>query len=128
MGNGKLIKFKSKGAKTSSDGDILDHGKFGAMSYEVYKRGVIHIFKKNSKLMFKKDCSIFEDEISEIDFDILSDGEEFVLEGSGDNDHLIFKKENGDISITLRKRGFKMIDKILETLNKGKQNKRTKNM
>ncbi|MBE3085862.1 MAG: hypothetical protein IMZ64_06560 [Bacteroidetes bacterium] len=109
----------SKGPKKSSDGKIVDHGTLAELDYEIYERGVIHIFNKD--LQFKKDIYIFEEEIRRIKFDQMSDGEVKEIKGSGDNDHLILTKENGDVKISLKKREFEVLNMLKSILNKGKQ-------
>jgi hypothetical protein len=122
----KFIPFKKKtkgpemnsqGPTTSPDGNILDHGTLGDGNYEIYKRGVIKIFKDD--LVFKKDINLFDKEVSAIDFENLQDP--FIMKGSGDNDNLVFSKVEGDIQITLKKRGFKGIETLQAVLNKGKK-------
>lgn len=118
-----IIPFISKGPRKAKkdSGDILDHGKIGELNYEVYSRGVLHIFDKDLK--FKKDCVVFEDELDKLDLENLAEGEETFLEGSGDNDDLIFKKKDGDIQLLLRKKEFGMIEKLRGILKKGKKKK-----
>lgn len=110
-----VIPFISKGSKKTTDGEILDHGKISTVEYEIYKRGVIHVFDKNHR--FKKDITAFETEIENIDFAKLSNGESLFIAGSGDNDDLCFTKKDGDISISFKKKGFKTIEKLKEILN-----------
>lgn len=117
----KIIPFKSKGSKkTKKDqGDIIEHGKLGDLDFEVYSRGVIHITSK--KLIFKKDCNLFEDAIEELNLNELKDGDEVLIKGSGDNDHLVFKCVDDDIEISLRERGFEMLNRLRGILNRGKK-------
>lgn len=119
-----VIPFISKGKPKETikeQGEILDHGKIGDLNYEVYARGCIHIFDNN--LRFKKDCDIFEDELTELDINSFDDEEETVIEGSGENDNLIFKKKDGDIQLILRKKEFNVINKLKGILKKGKRKK-----
>jgi hypothetical protein len=111
--------LSSMGPKKSDDGKIVDHGTLGKLDYEVYDRGVIHIFDKDMR--FKKDINIFEDEIKKIDFDGMLDGDEHVINGSGDNDHLAFTKENGDIKISLKRREFEALGLLKSILTKGQK-------
>ena len=110
----------SKGPKKSLDGKIVDHGTLGKLEYEVYERGVIHIFDKDG-LRFKKDIYIFEDDIKSIKFEKLPDGTEHIINGSGDNDHLVFTKENGDIKISLKRREFEALGLLKSILTKGQK-------
>lgn len=115
-----LIPFKSKGAKKdSTDGAILDHGELGSLKYEVYERGVIHIFDDN--LMCHKDISRFEDEISRINFDEIEDGDSITVMGSGDTDNLIFRCVDGEMKIELSRRGFGAIEKLKTILKKSRK-------
>jgi hypothetical protein len=79
--------LSSMGPKKSLDGKIVDHGTLGILEYEVYERGVIHIFTGHAAppkdLRFKKDINYFEDEIKKFDFEKLPDGEEYIIQGSG---------------------------------------------
>jgi hypothetical protein len=109
----------SMGPKPSKDGKIIDHGVLGSLEYEIYERGVIHIFDKSMR--FKKDIYIFEDEIKKAKIDNMDDGEEYEIKGSGDNDHLVFSKIDGDIKISLKKKGFEALNTLKNILNKGKQ-------
>lgn len=122
---GNPVHLSSMGPKNSNDGKIVDHGTLGKLNYEVYERGVIHIFNDNrpgpDTLRFKKDIYIFEDEIKKIDFEKLSDGEQSIINGSGDNDHLVFTKENGDIKISLKRREFEALGLLKSILTKGQQ-------
>jgi len=110
--------LSSMGPKKSNDGKIVDHGTLGKLEYEVYERGVIHIFDKDG-LRFKKDIYNFEDEIKKINFEQLSDGGQRHIDGSGDNDHLVFTKENGDIKISLKRREFEALGLLKAILSKG---------
>ena len=110
--------LSSMGPKKSLDGKIVDHGTLGKLEYEVYERGVVHIFDKGG-LRFKKDIYIFEDEIKKVNFVKLSDGEQQIIDGSGDNDHLVFTKENGDIKISLKRREFEVLGLLKAILTKG---------
>lgn len=116
--------LSSKGPKNSGDGKIVDHGVLGDLNYEIYERGVIHIFNDNrpgpGTLRFKKDLYIFEDEIKKVDFNKMIDVG-YEIKGSGDNDHLVFSKENGEIKISLKKREFEIMDTLKNILNNGKK-------
>lgn len=114
--------WKSRGAKkNAAKEDIVDHGIIGKLSYEIYKRGVIHIFDK--KLTFKKNIEPFEDEIEQLDFDSLTEGQNLVMKGSGDNDNLVFTLKDGELEVSLSKRGFAVIDKLKDVLSKGRNRK-----
>ena len=121
-GNMKLLKFKSNGKKAlNTDGEVVDHGTIGNLQYEVYKRGVIHIFKNDLK--FKKDCDSFEIELEALDFDSMKCGSKFIIKGSGDNDHLIFEYADNEIILGLEKRGQNIINKLKSIVSKGKVKK-----
>ena len=116
----KVIPFKSAGEKKDSeDGACVDHGTLGDLKYEVYKRGVIHIFDDTT--IFKKDCGIFEDEVSKIDFTAMGDGDQHVIKGSGDNDDLVFMCDNDEIKISLTKKGLTVIEKLKSVLRKNRK-------
>ena len=112
--------LSSMGPKKSNDGNIVDHGTLGKLEYEVYDRGVVHIFDK-ANLRFKKDINYFEDEIKKLDFEKMIDGGEYTIQGSGDNDHLVFSKEDGDIKITLKRREFEALGLLKAILIKGQK-------
>jgi len=124
----KVIPFetntKPSKASKSRDGTVIEDGKIGTLSYEVYDRGVIHVFDKRNR-MFKKDCGMFEDEMDKLNLDTLGVGKETVIKGSGANDHLIFKNKDGEINITLRKRGHSMVEKLKGILERGKRKSKT---
>ena len=115
-----IIPFKS--SKTSSqdtklDDDSVDSGKLGGMDYVVYKRGVIHISDAEGCL-FKKDIEIFSEEIEKLNFNKLKIGECYTLPGSGDNDDLIFTMGDTDVEISLKKKGFKTLEKLKSLLKR----------
>ena len=110
-----MIPFKSKGLK-KEDGSVVDHGDLGSLQYEVFSRGVIHIF--DGKRTFKKDCNILQDELENIDFRKLDENKEIQIDGSGDNDHLVFKKKDGEIEVCLRERGIEVINKLKSILRR----------
>jgi hypothetical protein len=111
--------LSSMGPKKSDDGKIVDHGNLGNLNYEIYERGVIHIYDSN--LRFKKDIYMFEDELKRLNLEKMSDGGEVMIKGSGDNDHLVFSKESGEIKISLKKSEFEVMDTLKNILNKGKK-------
>jgi len=116
----QIIPFiKSRGSKKTAEGEILDHGNISNVEYEIYKRGVIHIFDKDHR--FKKDIDLFETEFNKLNFDSLSNGNTIDLSGSGDNDDLVFTKKDGDITLSFKKKGFKTIEKLKGILSKAKQ-------
>ena len=130
-----LIPFKkfpqSQGPLVSEDGEIVDHGDLGVyLKYEIYKRGVIHIFEDPFKkvpvldkrgLIFKKDITLFEKALEGLHFETLLEGCSHKIPGSGDNDDLVFEKTNGDINIYLKKKGFTAIETLKDILSKGKK-------
>lgn len=121
----KLLEFKSKkgsGRRNSpANGPILDEGILGKLKYRVFKRGVIHIFNSAETLLFKKDCDVFESDVDKLKLNDLSDGNSSKIEGSGDNDTLIFSCKNGDIEIKLEKRSYGMLTRLKKILNGGKK-------
>lgn len=121
MADPAIIPFKSKGKRRSlkKEGSVVDHGTIGGLKYDVYKRGVIHIKDDVSKC-FKKDIDQFEVCLESFNFENLTEDAEFVIEGSGDNEDLIFKKKDGDIVLSLRKKSFSVIDKLKRIINKAK--------
>lgn len=120
----KTLSFVSKGqmgANKDSDGILADHGKIGNLDYKVYSRGVIHITDRI--LIFKKDPDIFEEKLEEINFKGLSDGDEKVIEGSGDNDDLVITLKDGELELSLRKKEFGILRKLRGLICSGKKNK-----
>lgn len=120
VAGGSPVALESLGPKKSDDGKIVDHGTLGKLSYEVYDRNVIHIFDKDG-LRFKKDIYIFEDVIKSYDFERMLDGSEHLIQGSGNNDHLLFTKANGDIQITLKHREFEALGLLKSIITKGQR-------
>jgi len=120
----KILEFKSKKAtsrRSASASSIIDEGALGILKYRVFKRGVIHIFNNAETLLFKKDCDVFENEVDKLKLNDLSDGGSVKIEGSGDNDTLIFSCKKGDIEIKLEKRSYGMLTKLKKILNGGKK-------
>lgn len=119
-----LIPFRSKGGvETPIDGKIIDHGTIGGLHYEVYQRGVVHIFNDDKSMLFKKDCDLFEDQISKLDLSSMRIGDRKVIPGSGDNDNLVFSCGDGDIELKLEKRTYPLVEKLRNILGKGKKGK-----
>jgi hypothetical protein len=110
----------SRGAKDTKEGEIIDHGAFDKLSYEIYRRGIIKISDELGHV-FKKDINIFETEVLKIDFAGMTEGQKIMINGSGDNDHLVFSRVNGDVSIELHKREFAAIEKLRGILASGKE-------
>lgn len=120
----KILEFKStkkSGTKIKKE-QIIDEGTLSKLYYKVYKRGVIHIFNKSETMLFKKDCNLFEDELNKLDLNNLREGEDKKIEGSGDNDDLVFTCKNNDIEISLEIREYSMLSKLKNIL-KGKKKK-----
>ncbi len=119
----KVLPFRSRGPKKSNpdDGEILDHGKIGTLKYEVYKRGVIHIF--SNSLTFKKDCDTFEDEIDDLNLEDMEVGGHAMIKGSGDNDHIVFQNGEDGIEIKLEKRGHDLVAQLKSLIHRGKSKK-----
>jgi len=115
----KLVPFSSKG-KPAKKGQILDEGTLSKLKYRVFKRGNIHIFNSTETLLFKKDCELFEAEVDNLNLNVLKDGESKRIEGSGDNDTLIFSCVKGDIVISLEKRTYNMLSKLKKILQRKK--------
>lgn len=121
MAKHALLQFKSKGKRRTrkSEGELVDHGEIGGLYYDVFQRGVIHI-KDNVSKCFKKDIDQFEQCLDSFDFEDMDDREEFFIEGSGDNDDLIFTKKDGEIVLSLKKKSFSVIDKLKGIINKAR--------
>ena len=118
----KTLALVSKGPKKSDDGTIVDHGLLGNLEYKVYSRGVIIILDpENADVVFKKDINVFETELKKIDFDSLSDGDESIINGSGDNDDIVFIKHAGEIGISIRKKEFFAVEALKKILSTGKK-------
>ena len=113
-----IIPFKGKGPKTTDDGDIIEHGEIGDLKFSVYKRGVIHIAEDDSSLVFKKDIETFDVELGNIDFEKIKNGQEFVMKGSGENDHLVFYSHKDEIKLKLQSRSLVVIEKLKTILRK----------
>lgn len=123
MKHHKMLSFHSKGpTKDPNDStEIVDHGNLGDLAYKVYSRGTIHI--TGGKREFHKDINEFEDLIKKLDIDNMSNGETRIIQGSGDTDHLVFRMEEGDLKLTLSKRGFDVLEKLKSAINRGKAKK-----
>ena len=119
----KVLEFQSRGGKIlgNKNGKVVDHGKIGTLEYQMMQRGVVHI--TDGQLTFKKDPDLFEDEIDKIDFDKMKDGDEKIVEGSGDNPNLVFRCRGDDIKLMLRKKEFKTITMLRKLLSKAKNEK-----
>lgn len=126
MNKKKVLDFKPKRKITrkAKVEKVVDEGTLGELKYKVFTRGVIHISDKKDKHLFKKDCSLFEDLITELDLNSLKEDESKKIPGSGDNDTLVFTCVDGDVVISLEKPEFNMITKLKGLLNKGKKNKK----
>lgn len=126
MNKKKVLDFKPKRKITrkAKVEKVVDEGTLGELKYKVFTRGVIHISDRKDKLLFKKDCSLFEDLITELDLNSLKEDESKKITGSGDNDTLVFTCVDGDVVISLEKPEFNMITKLKGLLNKGKKNKK----
>lgn len=118
MAKSKLLKFQSRGSHTS-DKHVIEQGNVGGLSYQIFKRGNIHIYDPaDQSLMFKKDCDLFEEALKKLDLKSLKDGDSKSIPGSGDNDTLVFTCANGDIQMSLNKRSYgviDMLDKVIKT-------------
>jgi hypothetical protein len=118
MKKDKVIPFKDKKAKNKKEVSLK--GTIQKLKYEVYyELATLHIY--DDKLLFKKDLKIFEDELTNLDFNTLKENETFIIKGSGDNDSLIFCKKEGDIVLSLKKREFKIIEQLKNILNRSKE-------
>jgi len=117
----KILKFvpKKESKKVNPDGIVIEEGKLGELSYTVYKRGVIHLAEKSGKLLFKKDCELFEAEVDKMNLNDLKDGDVEKMEGSGDNDNLVFTCVKGDIVMSLESREYGLLTKLKGILKKG---------
>jgi hypothetical protein len=122
----KVIPFRqSKMTADVTKATMVESGDIGDLQYEVYQRNnsfaVVHIFDKKRLSVFKKDAAIFEDELAKLKFNEMNEGDTIVMKGSGDNDDLVFKFENGELLISLKRRGFDVLEKLKSVLKrKGK--------
>ena len=125
----KLIPFRGKKdhISDSPDGKIVETGKIRTLSYQVIAPNehfaVVRVFDDKG-LQFKKDASAFEDTMSKLEFDKMSDGEFVTIKGSGINDDLIFTLKDGEMLISLKKRGYAVVEKLKDVIaRKGKKSK-----
>lgn len=117
----KVIKFRQTSNKaTPDDTKIVEEGTIGSLKYEVHQRNssfaVVHIFNSKRTMIFKKDASIFEDMLQAMKFSEMVEGDVLVMKGSGDNDDLVFTFENGELSVSLKRRGFSVLEKLQDIL------------
>jgi len=118
-----IIPMISKKLTGKEKDEILEKGRIGDLNIAVMKRGVIHIWNKTKypNILFKKDPELFQEELDKIDFAELAVGESVKIEGSGDNDHLIFKLVDGNLVPSLEKRKFGVISKIESFIKRAKE-------
>ena len=117
----KILKFQSKSGRKQKDlskGQIVDEGSLGKLKYRVFKRGNVHIANMAETLLFKKDCDVFDSEVDQLNLNSLRDGESTKIEGSGENDTLVFVCIKGDIEISLEKRAYNMLTKLKNILTR----------
>lgn len=121
MARGKIIPLciRSEGPKQSIDEDILDHGSIGDLHYEINHRQVIHISDKKGH--FKKDADSFEEALNKLDLESLQEGESLTITGSGDNDDLVFTMKEGDLKLSLAKKGFGVVEKLRGLISKSRK-------
>ena len=122
----KLLSFV--GGKKAPGGrkeKIIEEKNIGNLKLIIMEHGVIHVFDDKKDLLFKKNADSFEDEIEKIDFTKMAVGDKVQLDGSGDNDHLVFERTEEDVKIYLKKRGFESIEKLKELLKLGIKQKET---
>ncbi len=119
-----VLEFKSKRkvSKKSREQNVVEEGKISGLTYKVFKRGVVHI--TDGKLLFKKDCDLFEDAINELDLNSLKEDDVKKIPGSGDNDTLIFTCKDGDIVISLERPEFSMMAKLKSIIGIAKKTKK----
>jgi hypothetical protein len=108
-----------KSTKKDKENGIIEKGSFGELNYTVYSRGVIHLFDKENKNLFKKDCDLFENAIDKLNLNSLSEGDVRKIPGSGDNDTLVFTCVNGDIKLSLEKPEYNTVAKLKKILKLG---------
>ena len=116
----KVLKLH-KSSKKEKDSTIVESGDIGDLSYIIYKRGTIHILQGND-LVFKKDIYQFEEDLSRINFEEILNKDTVTIPGSGDNDNLIFFKEDREVKIRIEKKKLPIIQKLLDIIKKGKEN------
>lgn len=105
------------------EGGLVDSGVIGSggsLHWEVFACGTIHI--DDGPLSFRKDCDLFEEALNNVPDD-LSEGDEYVIEGSGDNDDLVIVCMQGKYRLSVRKRGLGIISKLHEIINKARGHK-----
>ena len=122
-GKGIIPFIRTAGAQSSPDGDLVETGTVGNLKYSVYKRGVIHILDKDEKRAFRKDVDLFEDEINKAAtaLDTMPPDQEHVVKGSGDNDDLVFKYDDGgDVTLELRRKGLRIIESLRNLVSKAR--------
>lgn len=97
---------------------VVDEGKLGALNYKVYDRGVIHVYNDSQTMLFKKSYEAFEAAMVGLNLDDMREGEKKELNGSGDNDTLVFTCTDGDIVLSLEKRGYLMAKRLRDIIKK----------
>ena len=117
----KIIPLLNRRLKKKKLEEIVEEGKVGGLVVRVFARGVLHITNSDESRMFKKDPKCFEEELSDIDFQKMNVGDSVVIEGSGDNDDLVFTRVVDNIKLALRRREFGVIKKFREILRRAKK-------
>lgn len=122
----KVIPFiRGDGSSPADDaeGGLVESGTIGdggSLHWEVFACGTIHI--DDGGLSFRKDCDLFEEALDQVPDD-LSENEEYVIEGSGDNDDLVFTCMQGKYRLSVRKRGLGIMSKLREVIGKARGHK-----
>lgn len=130
MESGKTIAFPKRNAADPKDdspvmqdeeGIFIEEEPLGNLTLKTYNRGgigVVHVFGEDKKVRFKKDPVSFDKALDRLGLEDLDEGTETMIEGSGDNPDLIFKKENGEIVVSLRRKQYKAIAKLRDVINR----------
>ena len=122
MARSKVLPFvtpskKKTAEKPSLFKDDLFMETISGLRFHITKYHTVHIHS-NAGCLFKKDISIFEQELDDLKLEELDIGQSHIIKGSGDNDHLVFTRTDDDIQISLKKRGFETIEKVKNLLHK----------
>jgi hypothetical protein len=102
--------------KTKAEEGVIEEGNLGELNYKLFNRNNIQI--TDGYNLFRKDCSVFIEELLKHHYSNMHEGQAIEILGAGDTDSFIITKVGNNVVFKLGETLPSALIKLMEILEK----------